>query len=69
MTALDRKLEAFNRDIELLQSEMEIRKSLASSAATSALQRAANRARDSMQNETNIPRSELDGRGAPIEGQ
>ncbi|MFM9271835.1 hypothetical protein ACJ7V3_16490 [Halomonas elongata] len=69
MTALDRKLEAFNRDIELLQSEMEIRKSLASSAATSALQRAANRARDSMQNETNSPRSELDGRGAPIEGQ
>jgi len=69
MTALDRKVDAFNRDIELLQSEMEIRKSLASSAAMSALQRAANRANDSMQNESNSPRSELDGRGAPVEGQ
>lgn len=69
MTALDRKVDAFNRDIELLQSEMEIRKSLASSAAMSALQRAANRAGGSMQNESNSPRSELDGRGAPVEGQ
>ncbi|ALM54085.1 hypothetical protein [Halomonas huangheensis] len=69
MTALDRKVDAFNRDIELLQSEMEIRKSLASSAAMSALQRAANRAGGSMQNESDSPRSELDGRGAPVEGQ
>lgn len=69
MTALDRKVDAFNRDIELLQSEMEIRKSLASSAAMSALQRASNRAGGSMQNESNSPRSELDGRGAPVEGQ
>lgn len=69
MTALDRKVDAFNRDIELLQSEMEIRKSLASSAAMSALQRAANRANDSMQNESNSPRSELDGRGALVEGE
>ena len=67
MTALDRKVDAFNRDIELLQSEMEIRKSLASSAAMSALRRASNRASGSVQDEYSAPRSQLDGRGAPVD--
>ncbi|WP_342595571.1 hypothetical protein AAGT95_03555 [Salinicola lusitanus] len=67
ITALDRKVDAFNRDIELLQSEMEIRKSLASSAAMSALRRASNRASGSVQDEYSTPRSQLDGRGAPVD--
>lgn len=67
--ALDRKVEAFNRDIELLQSEMEIRKSLASSAAMSVLQRASNRADGSVQNEYSAPRSRLDDRGGPVESR
>ena len=67
--ALDRKVEAFNRDIELLQSEMEIRKSLASSAAMSVLRRASNRAEGSIQSEYSTPRSKLDDRGGPVESR
>lgn len=68
MTVLDRKLGALNRDIELLQSEMEIRNSLASSAAMSALQRASNREMDARQAETTVPDPALDERGRPTGG-
>ncbi|WP_110689431.1 hypothetical protein [Salinicola endophyticus] len=67
MSALDRKIDAFNRDIELLQSEMDIRKSLASNAASSALHRAAIRAAGSVQDEYTSPRSQLDANGAPVD--
>lgn len=68
MSVLDRKLAALNRDIELLQSEMEIRNSLASSTAMTALQRAANRAMGSRRVETTQPAPILDERGRPIQG-
>ncbi|MCS2611029.1 hypothetical protein [Halomonas dongshanensis] len=68
MTVLDRKIDALNRDIELLQSEMDIRRSLASNAALQALQRAANRADGSSPNETTLPAPVLDERGRPLEG-
>ncbi|WP_186764385.1 hypothetical protein [Pistricoccus aurantiacus] len=67
MSALDRKIDAFNRDIALLQSEMEIRKALASNAAMQALQRAANRATGSSPNETTLPAPVLDERGRPLQ--
>lgn len=67
MSVLDRKLDALNRDIELLQSEMEIRDSLANSAAMTALQRAGNRAIGSRRVETTVPAPILDARGRPIE--
>nr|WP_298411688.1 hypothetical protein [uncultured Halomonas sp.] len=66
MSALDRKIDAFNRDISLLQSEMEIRQSLASNAAMQSLQRAANRASGSSPNETTLPAPILDERGRPL---
>lgn len=68
MSALDRKVDAFNRDIELLQSEMEIRQSLASNAAMQALRRAANRAAGASPDETTLPAPVLDERGRPIQG-
>lgn len=68
MTALDRKFDAFNRDIELLQSEMEIRQSLASNAAMQALHRAANRAAGTSSDETTLPTPVLDERGRPVQG-
>ncbi|WP_298838764.1 hypothetical protein [uncultured Salinicola sp.] len=68
MTALDRKIDGFNRDIALLKSEMEIRQSLASNAAMSALKRAANRAVGSSPDETTLPTPALDERGRPTEG-
>ncbi|REC93373.1 hypothetical protein [Kushneria indalinina] len=68
MSALDRKIEAFNRDIQLLQSEMDIRRSLSSNAASQALRRASNRAAASSQNETTLPKPVLDERGRPIQG-
>lgn len=68
MTVLDRKLAALNRDIELLQSEMEIRNSLASSTAAIALQRASNREIGARRVETTVPKPVLDERGRPIEG-
>ncbi|NRB54915.1 MAG: hypothetical protein HRU39_02890 [Salinicola sp.] len=68
MTALDRKVDAFNRDIELLQSEMEIRKSLSSNAAMQALRRAANRSVGSSSDETTLPSPVLDERGRPLQG-
>ncbi|MBZ9559074.1 MULTISPECIES: hypothetical protein [unclassified Modicisalibacter] len=67
MSALDRKLQAFNRDIELLKSEMEIRQSLASNAAMQALRRAANRASGTSPDETALPQPRLDERGRPIQ--
>lgn len=68
MTALDRKIDSFNRDIELLRSEMEIRKSLSSNAALQALQRAANRSMGSSPDETTLPAPVLDERGRPLQG-
>ena len=68
MIALDRKVDAFNRDIELLQSEMEIRKSLSSNAAMQALRRAANRSMGSSPDETTLPSPVLDERGRPLQG-
>lgn len=69
MTALDRKLDALNRDIELLRSEMDIRKSLSSNTALAALTRAANRSVGSSPNETSTPAPVLDERGRPIGSQ
>lgn len=63
---LNQKLEHLDRDIEQLQREMSIRKSLASNAARLALERAERRAAASTTNETSQPRSRLDGYGAPI---
>lgn len=68
MSALDRKIEAFNRDIQLLQSEMDIRKSLSSNAALQALRRSANRSTGSSANETTLPEPVLDERGRPLLG-
>lgn len=65
MSALDRRLAALDRDIDSLQSEMEIRKALASSAAGIALDRANNRAAGSSQGEGSRPGSVLDSRGRP----
>lgn len=69
MSALDRKIAAFNRDIELLQSEMDIRKSLSSNAALQALRRAANRSAGSSASETSLPTPLFDERGRPIQGE
>lgn len=67
VSALDHKLDAFNRDIELLQSEMEIRRSLASNTALQALRRASNRAAGAKADETTLPEPVLDERGRPIQ--
>ncbi len=69
MTALDRRLASLDRDIDSLQSEMEIRKSLAASAAGTALERAANRAAGSTKDETARPGAILDSRGRPMNGE
>lgn len=68
MTVLDRKIDAFNRDVELLQSEMEIRQSLASNVAMKALRRATNRATGSSPDETLYLEPVLDERGRPLQG-
>ncbi len=65
MSALDRRLATLDRDIDSLQSEMEIRKALASSAAGIALDRASNRAAGSSQGEGSRPGAVLDSRGRP----
>lgn len=65
MQALDRRLAALDRDIDTLKSEMEIRQSLASNAASVALDRATRRAAVSSDSESLIPDSVLDSRGQP----
>ncbi|WP_249978040.1 integrating conjugative element protein [Vreelandella olivaria] len=69
MTALDRRIDDLNRDIDMLRSEMEIRQALASSAAGTALQRASNRADGSMTTETLRPGATMDSRGRPSAGE
>ncbi|MCC5902718.1 MAG: integrating conjugative element protein [Halomonas sp.] len=69
MSALDRRLAALDRDIDSLQSEMEIRKSLASSAAGIALDRASNRAAGSSAGEVTRPGATLDSRGRPMNNE
>lgn len=63
--ALDRRLAALDRDIDTLKSEMEIRQSLASNAASVALDRANRRAAVNSPSETLVPDSALDSRGQP----
>ncbi|WP_027947979.1 hypothetical protein [Litchfieldella anticariensis] len=69
MRALDRKLAVLDRDIESLQSEMEIRQSLATSVAGTALERAANRGAGSRKDETSRPDASLDSRGRPLSSE
>ena len=69
MSALDRRLASLDRDIDTLQSEMEIRRTLASSAAGTALERASNRAASASQSETTRPGGILDSRGRPTNGE
>ncbi|WP_111414528.1 hypothetical protein [Billgrantia lactosivorans] len=69
MTAIDRRVASLDRDINSLKSEMEIRKTLAGSAAGTALERAANRAAGSTRDETARPGATLDSRGRPMNGE
>ncbi|MGJ8518378.1 hypothetical protein [Carnimonas bestiolae] len=63
--ALNAKIGELNNDIEMLRQEMEIRKSMSSSAAATALRRAEARTAGSMSNEYSSPDSILDNRGRP----
>lgn len=69
VTALDRKLQSLNRDIDALQSEMEIRQALANNAANMALQRSTSRKVGNSVGETTRPEALLDNRGRPIEDE
>ncbi|MGJ8517619.1 hypothetical protein [Carnimonas bestiolae] len=65
--ALAQRLKDFTSEIDMLKQELDIRKSMSSSAAAIALNRASHRASGSMQNETTTPDATLDNRGRPKE--
>ncbi len=66
--ALKQKVEALDRDIAALKTELEIRTAMASNTAVVALERAAGRSQGASEAETFVPGSTLDSRGRPTTG-